>query len=93
MGYVLHCKRVDWKKQRLQPDNSIRIIEDAGRTPATLISNPFPSGIRASIRSGPWNGNAARSQSEHRGSIGQYSDMFTSFSFGIQKQLPWQIGN
>ena len=62
---------------------------DAGRTPATLISNPFPSGIQEPSGSalgmetllgrGP---NIA----DPSGSIGYVY----SFSFGIQKQLPWQ---
>ena len=64
--------------------------EDAGRTAASLISNPFPSGIA------PPSGSAlgletllGRSPNfaEASGLLGYVH----SFSFGIQKQLPGQI--
>lgn len=63
---------------------------DAGRTPATLVSDPFPSGIQAPsgaalgletlLGRGP-------GIADPTGSIGYVH----SFSFGIQKQLPGSI--
>ncbi|MEJ7608758.1 MAG: hypothetical protein WKF37_21430 [Bryobacteraceae bacterium] len=63
---------------------------DAGRTPATLISDPFPSGIQAP--SGSAQGletllGRGPSIADPSGNIGYVH----SFSLGIQKQLPWQI--
>ena len=63
---------------------------DAGRTAANLISNPFPSGIQ------PPSG-AALGLSTLLGQGPTFSDpsgrlgYVQSFSFGIQKLLPWQV--
>jgi hypothetical protein len=64
--------------------------EDAGRTPANLISNPFPSGI-----AGPTGASLGLETLLGRGP--NFADpsgvlgYVHSFSFGIQKQLPGQI--
>jgi len=63
---------------------------DAGRTSSTLISDPFPTGIQTP--SGAALGLATLlgqgpTFSDPVGTLGYVH----SFSFGIQKQLPWQV--
>ena len=63
---------------------------DAGRTPATYVSNPFPSGILAP--SGAGAGLATLlGQSPNFSDPSGVTGYVHSFSFGIQKLLPGQI--
>ena len=76
---------------RLQPEHALRRHQRcAGARSASVVSNPFPSGISSPRASrSAWRPCSARARPSRMrsGTLGYVH----SFSFGIQRLLPWQI--